>query len=524
MAMKRKNVLWIDDEVEFLRSHIMFLETRGYRVTPVFSGDDGLQKLREEPDAFDIVLLDEQMPGKDGLTVLVEIKDMLPDLPVVMVTKSEEEELMEKAIGRKIDGYLTKPVNPSQVLIVCKNLLHSSEIVSEQAKGLFVKSYSEIQTQLKREQDYKGWVKIYHGLIKREISLEDIDDESIRQGHSSQKNEANIQFGDFMISHYPKWMNNEEEKPTLSNDILSKFLVPEINSGKKVAFLVMDSIRLDQYIMIQRVLKRNFQASNYFYYSMLPSSKRFALSALLSGMTPLQIKKQQSNLWDIVAKGGSVWQELLKVGFENNDLDPKKVAFFDMQNSRLNINKIADSIVKKDSCAAIHADFIELFGGRKNSSDALGEMAANGKAFRKMTSAWFEESRLYELLRRLSSEEVTVVMTPSSGNILCTRGTEYYGLGERFHNGRFRYGDDITCDERFGYLLTEPERYGLPVDTENSQYVVLKENFHFKDHSTYQEYNNHYKNTFERGGVSLDEMILPLTILKPKVLDLDLDL
>ncbi|MGM0444012.1 MAG: PglZ domain-containing protein, partial [Fibrobacterota bacterium] len=434
----------------------------------------------------------------------------------------EEEELMEKAIGRRIDGYLTKPVNPSQVLLVCKNLLNSDEYVSQRAKNLFVKSYSEIQTYLNRSLDYKGWVKLYHSLIKREINLSDIDDESIRQGHSAQYNEANKKFGDWMVSVFPKWISGEIEKPSLSPDILEKFLVPEIRSGKKVAFLVLDSIRMDQYITIQRVLKRNFQVNNYFYYSIIPTAKEFSMASLFTGLLPRDIQKQHGDIWDIMEKGGRVWEQLLKIGFSRNDLDADSLDFYDMHQRSVNINKVSSRIVKKDRCAALHADFLDLMGAN-NSSVALGEMAADGKAFRDMTAAWFRGSSLYELLRRFSSEEITVVVTPSSGNVFSTRGTEYYGNETRLQSGRFRYGENITCDERYGYLLTEPYRFGLPVRNEDSLYICLKENFYFKEHASYRKYNSLYKNSFERGGISLDEVIMPISVLKPKVLDLDLD-
>lgn len=523
--MHRKNVLWIDDEIEFLRSHIMFLETRGYSVTPVFSGDDGLHLIKKDPDLFDIILVDEQMPGKDGLTVLTEVKEMLPDMPVVMVTKSEEEELMEKAIGKKIDGYLTKPVNPSQVLIVCKNLLDSETLISEEVKHSFVKSYSDIQTRLKKPLDYKSWVKLYQGLVKRELEIEDVDDESIRQGHSAQKNDANSSFASYVISRYPEWIKGDasDDKPLLSHEVLDKFLKPQIKSGEKVAFVTLDSIRLDQYVMIQRILRKHFQIQNYFYYSAMPTAKEYTLPALLSGLTPHQLQQDHKNLWQVIENGGVMWKELLKLGLDNIGADSEDLAFYDLASSTVTAESVSKDIAKKGMFTAFHADFLELFFGSNKDSNALKEVSSSQKAFRKMTAAWFEESRIFEIMRRLSSEEVTVVLTPSSGNIFCSRGTEYFGDATTMKNLRYRYGQKITCDERYGYLLTDPSRFGLPAGGEDDHCVVLKENYHFVDHGTYHDYNDKYLNSFERGGLSLEEMIMPLAILKPKVLDLDLD-
>ncbi len=523
MAMQRKRVLWIDDEIEFLRSHIMFLESRGYSVTPVFSGDDGLHLIREKMDRFDIVLVDEQMPGKDGLTVLAEIKDMVSDLPVVMVTKSEEEELMEKAIGRRIDGYLTKPVNPSQILLVCKNLLQSTELVNEEVRHAFVKSYSEIQLRLKKKLAYKEWVHLYRSLVKREFSIEENEEESLRQGHNAQKTEANDLFANFVFSRYADWVNGAEDKPLLSYEVLVKFIKPAVIKGERYAFVVLDSIRLDQYVMIQRRLKRHFQVNNFFYSSILPTSREFALSSLLTGMLPRDLAETHPHLWEIVAgRSGNVLKELLTVGLGDVGITKKNLNFYDMFNSSVTAD-IISSNYKNSNFTAIYADFIELFGGGEKRSQAMQEMVTSGKAFRNMTGDWFEDSRLFEIIKRLSSEEVTVVLVPSSGNILCTQGTNYYGESSNLSNRRYRFGENITADERYGYYFDKPDRIGLPQSNENEHCVILKENYYFTDHGTYHEYNEQYMNSFERGGISMEEMILPLAILKPKILDLDLD-
>jgi DNA-binding response OmpR family regulator len=523
MAMQRKKVLWIDDEIEYLRSHIMFLESRGYSVTPVFSGDDGLHLIREDINRFDIVLVDEQMPGKDGITVLTEIKDMTSDLPVVMVTKSEEEALMEKAIGRKIDGYLTKPVNPSQILLVCKNLLQSTELVNEEVRHGFVKSYSEIQLKLKKKLDYKEWVKLYRSLVKREFAIQDSEEESIRQGHNAQKTEANDLFANFIFSRYGDWMSGAEDKPLLSHEVLGKFIKPAIINGEKYAFVVLDSIRLDQYVMIQRRLKRHFQVSNYFYSSILPTSREFALPALLTGKLPKEIAEDHPHLWEIISNNsGNVLKELLAAGVKDAGLTKKELNFYDMSNSKVTADIISANY-RETKFSAIYADFIEMFGGAGKRSQAMQEMVTSSKAFRNMTGNWFEDSRLFEIMKRLSSEEVTIVLAPSSGNILCTQGTNYYGESSNLRNRRYRFGQDITADERYGYYFDDPERIGLPSRSEEDHCVILKENYYFTDHGTYHEYNEQYTNSFERGGISMEEMILPLAILKPKVLDLDLD-
>ena len=523
MAMQRKRVLWIDDEIEFLRSHIMFLESRGYSVTPVFSGDDGLHLIKEKPDYFDIVLVDEQMPGKDGITVLTEIKDFNAEMPVVMVTKSEEEELMERAIGRKIDGYLTKPVNPSQILLVCKNLLQSKEYVDEEVRSSFVKSYSEIQLKLKKKLEYKDWVHLYRNLVKREFVIEDNDEESIRQGHSAQKSEANELFANYLFSKYPEWISGSDDKPLMSHNILDKFIVPKFESNEKFAFVILDSIRLDQYVIIQRLLKNHFKIENYFYCSNIPTSRDFSLTSLLSGMLPADFAKEYPKLWKIIeSQKGSVLKESLTAGLEKRGIKSKEIQFFDIAKSKIDSDGIS-KYYKKSNFATIYADFMELLGRSEARSQAIQEIALSSKSYRNFTGEWFQGSRLFEIIKRLSSEEVTIVFMPSSGNILCTKGANYYGKDCYLKNRRFRFGPNITADERFGYYFDDPTRIGLPKKSEDDHCVVLKENYYFTDHGTYHDYNEQYTNSFERGGVSMEEMLLPLAVLKPKVLDLDLD-
>lgn len=524
--MARKKVLWVDDEIEYLRSHIMFLETRGYSVTPVFSGDDAIHMLNEEPGKFDIVLLDEQMPGKDGLTTLVEIKDLDPNLPVVMVTKSEEEELMEEAMGRKIDGYLTKPVNPSQILLVCKNLLYSREIMSTHLKHGFVRNYSTNRELLQHRMGSDEWVELHKNLGEWDIKLESTKDEGIRQGHVGQKSDANKLFSEYIAANYMRWMQGEKNPPVFTPQVIDTYLKPHIESGEKVYFIVLDSLRVDHYILIQKLLLKYFHVKTHYYYSIIPSSTEITRTSLLSGLYPIELAEQYPEIWsgimehgtNIVKKEGKLLaKKLVSCGLEKNS-HSEYVKLSDESNTQ----KIVASLDKfKDKqVVTFVVDFIDMFIRGSTTSRVLQDIAPDEAVFRKFVYSWFESSNLFEILKELSNQDSTVILTTSNGSNLCTRGTEVYGGGSSIESLRYRCGKKLTCDERFAYYIHEPKRFNLPQPEELHNYIVLKENYYFIDHDTYNNYNDQYHNTFQSGGISLDEMIVPLAVMKPRLFNL----
>ncbi len=526
MAMSRKKVLWVDDEIEYLRSHIMFLETRGYSVTPVFSGDDAIHLIEQKPDEFDIVLLDEQMPGKGGLATLSEIKEMTPELPVVMVTKSEEEQLMEEALGRNIDGYLTKPVNPSQILIVCKRLLHSKELMSTQLKQDFVRNFSQNREILQNKMDIKEWVALYKNFAKWDIELEDVRDEGIRQAHTGQKSDANAHFSDFIIAHYMQWMQGDGKAPLFSPQVIDTYVVPHLHSDERVCFVVVDSMRMDQFIMLQTLLKKYFFIENNTYFSILPNAAEFARNALFAGMYPSEIQEKRPKVWaDILSddKNRNKHESaLLKYNLKSHKFKGKDLLEYRHLADESDAQDIIDNYdkCKNKKLVTLVVDFLDKFIRGQSASNVLQDIVPDDKAFRKLFYTWFERSKLFEMLQMLSEKDCTVVLTTSGGTNLCTRGTESYGGPCVFESLRYRSGEKITCDERYAFYMHEPERFNLPQETEESNFIILKENYYFINHDTYHNYNEQYQNTFQRGGISMEEMIVPLAVMKPKQIKL----
>jgi len=526
MAMSRKKVLWVDDEIEFLRSHIMFLETRGYSVTPVFNGDDAIHLITEKPNEFDIVLLDEQMPGKGGLATLAEIKEMLPDLPVVMVTKSEEEQLMEEALGRNIDGYLTKPVNPSQILLVCKRLLHSKELMSTKLKQDFVRNYSKNREVLLDQMNAQELIALYQNLAKWDIELAKTTDEGIRQAHIGQKSDANASFSEYIIAHYMQWMQGEGKVPLFSPQVLDTYLIPLLEADEHVCLIIVDSMRMDQFLMLQPLLKKHFFIENHTYFSILPSTAEFARNSLLSGLYPNEIRKKYPKIWsDVVSnavdrnrKEGVLLQKKLKrSGFDfGKELEYHRLV--DEHDAQEIIDNFSSCKHKK--MVTLVVDFVEEFIRNQTTSKVLQDIASDDNSFRKLTYSWFERSKLFKILRMMAERDCTVLFTTSSGSILCTRGTEYYGSDCIMESLRYRCGEKITCDERYAFYMHEPVRFNLPQETPDTSYTILKENYYFIGHDTYRNYNEQYQNTFQRGGISMEEIIVPLAVLKPKQIDL----
>lgn len=522
MSGNRKKVLWADDEIEFLRAHIMFLETRGYSVTPVFNGSDAIHLIKENPAQFDIVLLDEQMPGKDGLTTLEEIKEIAPDLPVVMVTKSEEEHLMDEALGKKIDGYLTKPVNPSQILSVCKKLLDSKQIISTQVAQKFVRVYSETKMALSSRMTAKDWIRLFENLTNWDIELESVEDEGLRQAHAGQKSDCNAAFSEFIAENYIHWIKGENSPPVLSPAVVEKYLVPRLKEGKKVYFVVLACMRLDQYYALESLLRKFFEIERNYYFSILPTAAPFARNALFAGKYPLDIAEETPELWkteDETSLNKFESQLLLKK-LEQCGLsfatEPKYAKILQASDSKEFLKKIGT--YEKDQLVSIVVNFVDMLTHSRSTSSILQEIAPDEMAFRALTQSWFQFSTIFSILKEFAKQDCTVVLTTDHGSALCTRGTQVYGSRDLSKNTRFKFGEGITCDERHALYISDPSVFRLPTTPPGATCIIANENYYFVSPEKFENYQKQYQNSFQHGGISMEEIILPLAVMKPKPL------
>jgi CheY-like chemotaxis protein len=520
--MSRKKVLWVDDEIEFLRSHIMFLETRGYSVTPVFSGDDAIHIIHGNPQEFDIVLLDEQMPGKDGLTTLEEIKEFVPDLPVVMVTKSEEEQVMEDALGKKIDGYLTKPVNPSQILSVCKRLLHSKQIISSQISQRFVRNYSEMRSVLHNPLSAHDWMRVYENLMRWDLELQKVEDEGIRQTQTGQKSDANELFSNFVIENYLHWINGGGEPPLFSPHVVEKYVVPPLNEGKRVYFVVFDCMRLDHFLEIEPLVKKYFDIQRNYYYSILPSATAFTRNALFAGKFPDAIAETYPDLWTAETIGGAHAnqheEELIRDNLRGHGIDLGDAMRYLTVSDRADSQDLLGELtqIRDKRFVSIVVNFADMLIQNQSASAVMQEIAPDEASFRRLTHSWFQYSNIFQALKELSRQDCTVVITTGNGSVLCTRGTEIYGDTATEMNYRYRFGEKVTCDERHALFISNPPMFKLPAPAPDANCLILKENYYFIRHDKFENYQKQYQNSFQHGGISLSEMIVPVAVLNPR--------
>ncbi len=513
-------ILWVDDEIELLRSHMMFLEEKGYNVTPVTNADDAIELLRQE--GFDLLLLDEMMSGKDGLEALVEIKEMIPSLPVVMITKNEEESLMEEAIGSKIDDYLTKPVNPSQILSTCKRFLESHKIGGDRITKDYAADFHSISSRMMDDLDWRNWLEIYLKLTKLEIELERYPDLGLHQILLDQKRSCNIEFARFFETNYRDWIHNGKDAPTLSTQIVPQHLAPLIKDGKRVVFVVIDNMRLDQWLAIESLLFPYFHISKDYYFSIIPTATPFCRNAIFSGLFPLEIENRYKDLWTTGSEDdfsrNRYERQLLDLQMESLGIEikpePKYIKILDSREGR-NLEKNLSSYLQSPWLSVV-VNIVDIFAHNRSTSDILKEIVPDEAAFRSLTRSWFAHSFLFRVLRAVSQEDVTVVMTSDHGSVRSMRGAKVIGDRETSTNLRYKYGKNIKCDEKHAILIKDPLDYMLPTRGVGINYLIAREDYYFVYPTNYHKYLNYYKDSFQHGGVSMEEIILPILRLDPK--------
>ncbi|MGA2506352.1 MAG: bifunctional response regulator/alkaline phosphatase family protein [Chitinispirillaceae bacterium] len=515
MSAFRKKVMWVDDEIEMLRSHIMFLETRGYTVVPVFSGEDALDIIRDKPGEFDIVLLDEQMPGKDGLSTLVEIKALRPDLPVVMVTKSEEENLMEIALGKKIDGYLTKPVNPSQILLICKRLLDAKQFIASEVRQQFLRDYSENATALRGRLTTLQWTQLHEKISRWDVDLDKVDDAGLRQTLAGQKSDANAAFSRFIVEHYGYWVKGEREPPLLSVRVLEKFVDPLLRAGEQVYCIIVSGMRLDQYLCIEEIVRKFYRVQRHYYYAILPTDMLFARSALLAGAFPLEIDGLElpSEKEDQAAACRRE-EQLLRQHLAQATIDLSS-RFYHTRMSGTETFPAELEQHSSNQLVVIVADFVNLLTSGSAPSAIVQQIAPSERALRSMTRTWFENSALLRLFKELSQKKCTVVLTSDHGIVYCTRKTEVYGVKQFDYGMRYKFGRDMAADERHAVLLHDPQLFRLPQMKKAPSCIIAKEDYYFSHPESFSDYHPDNRTTFQQGGISMDEMIMPFAVFTP---------
>ena len=521
MDESKGRILWVDDEIDLLRPHILFLMDKGFSVDTATNGEDAVDMIREK--GFDLVFLDEMMAGMGGLRTLAKINDIRPNLPVIMVTKNEEESLMEEAIGVKISDYLIKPVKPSQVLLTCKKFLEGKKITRAAISKDYIQEFNAISAALMGELDHTQWIDIYTRLVGWAIELDDHPEVGLKQTLLDQFRDCNLAFGKYVERQYRDWVAQSSHRPVLSHEVLDRFVVPELDSPNAVIFFVIDCLRLDQWLLMEAPLRDYFDISKEYYFSLLPTATPYSRNAIFSGSFPSDLEHRFPELWekseDDESSRNRYEQQFLEHLLARRKLSfkpaPKYVKILDPEFGRgveANINSYAQT-----KFTSIVVNFVDMLAHGRSDSTLLKEIAPDESAYRSLTQSWFLHSSLFGMLKALSRNRgVTVILTTDHGSIRCLRGAKVLGDREASTNLRYKYGRNLKCEEKTAMFVKNPLDYKLPRRGVATNYIIAREDYYFVYPTDYHKYLNQYRDSFQHGGASMEEMILPIVKLRPK--------
>ncbi|HRE66728.1 MAG TPA: bifunctional response regulator/alkaline phosphatase family protein [Cyclobacteriaceae bacterium] len=517
--MQRYSILWADDEIDLLKPHILFLQQRGYDITPVNNGAEAVEL--SEARHFDVVFLDEHMPGMSGLEALAQIKNNKPNLPIVMITKNEEEQIMEEAIGAKIDDYLIKPINPSQILLSIKKILDNKRLVIEKTNSSYQQEFRKISMAFLDDMNHEQWADIYKKLVFWELQMEEADNRDMGEVLEMQKVEANVNFCRFIKRNYENWLNNPNaDKPLLSHQLMKKKVFPELKSGTPCFFVLIDNLRWDQWKVIEPVLNEYFNIEQEeSYYSILPTTTAYARNAIFSGLMPSEMAKTHPDLW--VGED----EDESKNNFEDDFL-AKQVRKNNL-NIKFSYNKIkkleegrdlADSInnLFHNDLNVIVYNFVDMLSHARTDMAMIRELAPDEAAYRSITKSWFMHSPLFDILRKISEKKVKLIITTDHGTVRVKRPFKIVGDRSVNSNLRYKQGKNLGFEGDKIFEAAKPERFFLPKTNVSTAYVFATEDQFFAYPNNYNYYVNFYKDTFQHGGVSLEEVIIPYILLSSK--------
>lgn len=518
--MAEIKILWADDEIDMLKPQLFFLEKKGYKVITVTNGHDALEVFQEERN-IDVVFLDESMPGITGLETLSKLKAINQNVPIVMITKNEAENLMEEAIGSQIDDYLIKPVNPNQILLTLKKLIDNKRLVSEKTVTEYQIEFRKILMEINSGLDVSGWTEIYKKIINWELKLDQSDTQEMMDILQMQKTEANAEFSKFVEKNYGSWIAEADDAPVMSHNLLKNYLIPEIEEGVPAYLFLLDNLRYDQWKIIEQMLSNLYHVKEEkTFYSILPTATQYSRNAIFAGMLPRDIKKHYGSMWlDDHEEGGKNMHEgaLLKSHMDRMIRKQLRVDYQKITNVAA-AKQMGDNIINtlQNDLTVIVYNFIDMLSHARTEMEVLKELAGDEKAYRSLTKSWFENSPLWTVFEKLSSKKAKIFITTDHGTIRVHKASKVIGDKQTTTNLRYKSGKNLNYDKRDVFEIKDPEKFGLPRVNLSSSYIFAKEDKFFLYPNNYNKYNNMYDNTFQHGGISLEEMICPFISLQAK--------
>jgi CheY-like chemotaxis protein len=516
--MNKVKILWADDEIDLLKPQIMFLESKDYEIIPVTNGQDALDKVKELE--LDVVFLDESMPGLSGLETLPKIKQIKPHLPVVMITKNEEEDLMEDAIGSQITDYLIKPVKSQQILLTLKKIIDNKRLIREKTQSAYQQDFQRIFMRMQDNLNHEEWSELYKKLTYWELELDKSQTAEMNDIFSMQKTEANKEFAKYIIKNYLSWMKGSEG-PLLSHNLFKEKVFDLLKQDKPTFFVLIDNLRYDQWKVLEPILMSNFKVvEEDMFYSILPTATQYARNSIFSGLTPLQISKHYPQYWrnddDEGGKNlfeGELLAEMLKRTFRT-DVKYSYTKITNFEKGKELEDKILNLMTNRLN--VIVYNFVDTVSHAKTEMDMIKELASDDAAFRSLTVSWFEHSPLHNALKKLAGKDVNIVITTDHGMKLVKKPSKCIGDRSTTTNIRYKAGKSLNFEAKDVFEVKKPEEAELPASNLSTSYIFAKEDNYLVYQNNYNQFVNYFKDTFQHGGISLEEMIIPFCLLKPK--------
>lgn len=514
--MTNGRLLWVDDEIDLLKAHRLFLEKKGYELATCSNGSDAVDLCRE--NNFDLILLDENMPGLSGLETLARIKEIAPNTPVVMVTKNEEEDLMDQAIGSKIADYLIKPVNPNQILLTLKKNIHQREIVAEVTQSGYRQDFGRIGMQISDSLTPAEWMELYKKLVYWELELSATDG-AMQEMLRMQKEEANLAFARFIRREYEGWLLRPDERPMLSPDVFRRAVFPRLREGRKVFLLVLDNFRYDQWRVLSHELADDFDMDEQLYFAILPTATQYARNAIFAGLMPRQIREMYPDLWvDEEEDEGKNLNEEALIARQMERFRRREEFTYHKLNDSVAADRLLSQFgrLTRTPLNVLVVNFIDILSHARTESKMVRELAANEAAYRSITLSWFRHTPVAELFHTLASLDYDILITTDHGSIRVDTPSKVVGDRNVNTNLRYKLGKNLSYNAREVFEVRDPKRLGLPSPNLSTAYIFATGSRFFAYPNNYNYYVQYYKDTFQHGGVSMEEMIVPLVALRSK--------